>query len=129
VPGRAVYFSEINLRLGGTTHPFLMARHITCGVYEQATGELLVDSAPRVYKASDNIKSERYLGLTPAQVIAAVADAGLAYDPVTKTGATLHLLGAVTRYGKFGLVCIAPSHDQAEELHDRVLERIGAAAP
>ena len=127
VPGRGTFFSEINLRLGGTTHPFLMARHITGGVYDQDTGELLVNGTTRVYKASDNIKSERYLRLSPAQVIAAVADAGLAYDPVSKTGATLHLLGAIPRYGKFGMVCIAPTHTEADELHDRVLERIGAA--
>ena len=127
VPGRGIFFSEINLRLGGTTHPFLMARHITGGDYDQGSGELLVDGATRVYKASDNIKSERYLKLSPAQVIAAVADAGLAYDPGSKTGATLHLLGAIPRYGKFGLVCIAPTHAEADELHDRVLERIGAA--
>lgn len=128
VPGRAVFFSEINLRLGGTTHPFLMARHITGGAYDQATGQLFVDGAPRVYKASDNIKSERYLGLEPAKLIAAVDDAGLAYDPVTKVGATLHLLGAVPRYGKLGLVCIAASHAEADQLHDAVLWRIAACA-
>lgn len=121
VPDRGVYLSEINLRLGGTTHPFLMARYVTGAVYDQATGELLVNDRARVYIASDNIKSQRYIGLRPGEVITAVSAAGLSYDPVTATGVTLHLLGAVTGYGKFGVVCIAGSHEEADELYRRVL--------
>ena len=40
VVGDDVYLSEINLRLGGTTHPFWMARLATAGRYDPATGEL-----------------------------------------------------------------------------------------
>ena len=132
VPGRGVFLSEINLRLGGTTHPFLMARYITGGVYDDASGCLLVDGEPRVYTSSDNIKSPRYVGLTAQQLISAVADAGLAFDPQTNTGATVHLLGALNGYGKYGLVCIARSHAEADTLYDLVLdcvERLADAAP
>ena len=128
VPDRGVYFSEINLRLGGTTHPFLMTHLMTGGDYDQDSGQLLVGGRPRVYKASDNIKAAAYTSLTPRAVIDAVAAAGLAYDPVTATGATLHLLGALPDHGKFGLVCIADSDAQADALHDAVLERIDALA-
>ena len=131
VPGRGVFLSEINLRLGGTTHPFLTARYITGGTYDEASGHLLVAGEPRVYTSSDNIKSPRYIGLTPRQVISAVAEAGLAFDPHTNTGATVHLLGALPGYGKYGLVCIGRSHDEADALYDRVLdcvERLADAA-
>lgn len=128
VPDEGVYLSEINLRLGGTTHPFLMARYLTQGIYHPDRGELLVDGEARVYKASDNLKSERYVGLRPADVIAAVDDAGLAFDPVTATGATVHLLGALRSYGKLGTVCIACSQEEANALYDDVVAVVDAAA-
>jgi hypothetical protein len=131
VPDVGVFLSEINLRLGGTTHPFLMARYVTGGVYDDDRGELLVDGSPRVYKASDNLKSEQYVGLRPGDVIQAIAAAGLQYDPSTATGVTLHLLGALTGYGKCGALCIARSHQEADDLYNGVvatLDRLGAGA-
>ena len=122
VPDRGVFLSEINLRLGGTTHPFLMARYVTGGHYDPAAGQLIVGTEPRVYTASDNLKSPEYVGLSPRQLIAAVDEAGLAFDPVTNTGATLHLLGALPDYGKFGLLCIGRTHDEADELYERVVQ-------
>jgi hypothetical protein len=54
VVGGHVYLSEINLRLGGTTHPFWMARLATGSAYDLATGELRrPDGSPRCYVAND----------------------------------------------------------------------------
>ena len=130
-PDRGIFLSEINLRAGGTTHPFLMARYVTGGVYDPSSGQLIVDGEPRVYTSSDNIKSDRYVGLAPAAVIGAVAEAGLAYNHRSKTGVTLHLLGALPAYGKIGVVCIAASYDEADELHRQVIACIDdlASAP
>ena len=36
-----IYLSEINLRMGGTTHPFWMARLVTGGVYDPSTRQLI----------------------------------------------------------------------------------------
>jgi hypothetical protein len=56
---------EINLRKGGTTHPFLMLQFLTDGRYDPETGEFLTPTGqPRCYYASDNLESERYRGLT-----------------------------------------------------------------
>ena len=128
VPDRGVFLSEINLRLGGTTHPFLMARYVTGGAYDERTGQLLVDGIPRVYKASDNIKAEHLKGLRAGDVIAAVDDAGLAYDREKGSGATLHLLGALGGYGKYGLVCVAGSHAEADALYDAVVACVDGVA-
>lgn len=128
VPGGGIYLSEINLRLGGTTHPYLMTRYITGGQYDPESGNLLVDGEPRVYKSSDNMKSPSYVGLTPREVIAAVEHAGLAFDPDTATGTTLHLLGATPGYGKYGLVCIARTHAEADDLYARTTACIDALA-
>lgn len=123
-----IYLSEINLRMGGTTHPFLMAKHVTGGTYDLATGELIVDGRPRCYVGTDNIYSESYIGLLPEDVIAAVDRAGLAYDRATATGITLHLLGALKRFGKMGAVCIASDHAEAESLQAELLRVVSSLA-
>ena len=112
-----VFLSEINLRMGGTTHPYWMARLLTGAAYDTTTGELVTpDGRPVSYVATDNLKSERLVGRMPAEVIDAVDRAGLAYDPATGSGAALHLLGAVPGFGKMGATCIAGSLDEADQL-------------
>lgn len=114
---REVYLSEINLRMGGTTHPFLMARYASQGHYDEVSGELVTDRGPRCYVATDNLKDERYLGLDPAEVIAAVRAEGIAFDRQTQTGVLVHLLGALRGYGKVGATCIGESFTDADGLY------------
>ncbi len=116
-----IHLSEINLRLGGTTHPFLMARLVTDGRFDASSGELVAAGIAKCYVGTDNIKSERYLGLLPQQVIAAVDRAGLGFDQRSNTGVALHLLGAVKKFGKLGATCIADSHEEADALYSELL--------
>ena len=123
VPGPAehdIRLSEINLRMGGTTHPFLMARLATGGVYDPSGGELVVDGRAKCYVASDNVKGSALVGRDVGDVIAAVDRRGLAFDPSRGTGATLHLLGAVPSFGKMGMTCIADSPDDADALYEEL---------
>ena len=122
--GNAVYLSEINLRMGGTTHPFWMARLATGGHYDTSTGELVVGGHRKRYVATDNIKSPALVGRTPAEVIAAVDRSGLAFDSATGKGATLHLLGALRPYGKMGATCIADTLEEADALADELLRML-----
>jgi hypothetical protein len=123
VVGGDVYLSEINLRLGGTTHPFWMARLATGAQYDVASGELRrPDGDARFYVASDNLKSERLRGHSPADVISLVERAGLAFDPASGTGVALHLLGAVPVAGKFGATCVGHSPEAADDLYRAVLD-------
>lgn len=126
--GYVVYLSEINLRVGGTTHPFLMAKGVSGGTYDAATGELRADGRNICYVASDNIKSPRYVGITPDRVLRALRASGLAYDDTTKSGATLHLLGALEGYGKLGATCLAPTIDEAAILYDEVVAMLDGSS-
>jgi hypothetical protein len=117
--GNAVYLSEINLRMGGTTHPFWMARLATSGRYDATSGELLTPTGSKSYVASDNFSSR--VGMTPQEMITAVHQAGLAFDAAPGTGATLHLLGALPKYGKVGVTCIANSSLDADSLYQSVV--------
>jgi L-lactate permease len=54
-------------------------------------------------------------------VIDAIDEAGLGFNPVTGTGAALHMLGALGAYGKMGVTCIADSLAEADVLYDAVV--------
>jgi hypothetical protein len=123
-----VYLSEINLRMGGTTHPFLMARFATGAIYDAATGLLVKRGASKFYVATDNLKSPAYVGLGPSQVIDAVVEAGVAFDHETRTGVMIHLLGAVERYGKLGILCVGDSAAHADRLYAATLAALDDAA-
>lgn len=114
------YMCEINLRLTGTTHPFWMARLATGGTYDPATGQLIAGGRTKCYTATDNLKAPRLVSATPTQVIEALTRRGLAFDPATNTGATLHLLGALREHGKMGATCIAETPQDADRLYEEV---------
>ena len=119
-PDGEVYLSEINLRMGGTTHPYWMARLATGGTYDAETGELVVRGQRRCYVASDNLKADALKGRTAVDVIAEVRRRGWAFDPERGTGATVHLLGALPEHGKMGVTCIGATMDEAQSLFAEV---------
>lgn len=116
-----LFLSEINLRMGGTTHPFLMVRYASGGSFDPVSGDLLVGGRRTCYVASDNIKSPGYAGLDPGRVVDALRAEGLAYDRAQHRGVLLHLLGALPGHGKLGAVCVATSMPEAERLHEELL--------
>ena len=122
---------EINLRKGGTTHPFLMLQFLTDGHYDPRTGSFLTPAGqPRCYYASDNLEVPHYRGLTPSDLIDIAALNGLHFHGACQEGVAFHLIGALSEFGKLGVVCIVPSHDRAEALYRRtieVLDREGCA--
>jgi len=114
---------EINLRKGGTTHPFLMLQFLTDGRYDAASGEFLTPSGqPRCYYASDNLESERYRGLTPYDLVDIAVVNGLHFHAATGEGVAFHLIGALSEFGKLGVVCIGATQARADDLHRRTVE-------
>jgi hypothetical protein len=116
-----VYLAEINLRVGGTTHPFGMASLVTDGRYDPASGHLLAGGRAKSYLATDNLKSPSLVGRQPQEVIDQVARLGLAYGHRSRTGATMHLLGALREYGKMGVTCIGDSEEEARQRYREVV--------
>lgn len=124
---------EINLRKGGTTHPFLMLQFLTDGRYDAATGEFLTPSGrPRCYFASDNLESDAYRGLVADDLIDIAVANGLHFHAATGEGVAFHLIGALSEFGKLGVVAIAETAERAEALYRKtvdVLDRAGGAPP
>jgi PGM1 C-terminal domain len=114
---------EINLRKGGTTHPFMTMKLLTNGYYDLATGLFYSQhQRPKYYIASDNLQKPEYRGLLPDDLMDIIADRRLHFDRSTETGTVFHLIGCLSEFGKLGLTCIGDSQRQAEEIYNRVIE-------
>jgi hypothetical protein len=117
------YAIEINLRKGGTTHPFMMLQSLTGGAYDGATGLLQTPAGqPRFYYASDNLESPLYRGMTPHDLVDLAVLHGLHYDGTTHEGVVFHLIGALSEFGKLGVVCVGGTRERAEDFYRRTVE-------
>jgi len=114
---------EINLRMGGTTHPALALRFLTGGEVDPVSGLLHgLDGQPKYYHSSDNVQSEAYRGLIPEDLIEILTRNRLDFNHRTTTGVVFHMIGAVSEFGKFGMTAIANSRAEAERLFLRTIE-------
>lgn len=112
------YAIEINLRKGGTTHPYLMLQFLTNGSYDHRTGVYrMPNGQSRHYLATDSLQSDNYKGLTPEDLIDVAICHDIHYDATTQEGVMFHLLGALSEHGKLGVVCIGATPERAEELY------------
>lgn len=118
---------EINLRVVGTTHPFLALRFLTGGELNPASGLFFsLGRRAKFYKATDNLQSDAYRSLLPEDLIDILTFNQLHYNHRTESGVLVHLVGAVSEFGKLGMTAIANSLREAEELYDRTLQVLAA---
>jgi hypothetical protein len=124
------YAVEINMREGGTTHPFGTLWMLTGGTYDAETATYTSASGrEKAYVATDDLESPAWIGLEPGALLAAAAEAGLAYDPATETGVVFHMLRTLKTEGRLGLTAIAETVELAQEVHDlsvALLDRLAA---
>jgi hypothetical protein len=114
-----VYALEINLRSGGTTHPYTVLSNLAPGTYDTEAGQwITTDGSPRSYCATDNMVDPAWIGLPPAAVIQAVATAGLEFDHTSETGVVLHMLSCLAIDGRFGLTAIGRTPHHAKRLFE-----------
>ncbi|HEX7137271.1 MAG TPA: peptide ligase PGM1-related protein, partial [Vicinamibacterales bacterium] len=118
---------EINLRVVGTTHPFLALKFLTGGELDPASGLFYsLSRRAKYYKATDNVQSDAYRGLVPEDLIDILTANRLHYDQRTEAGVLFHMIGAVSEFGKLGMTAIANSPAEAQALHDHLLAVLDA---
>jgi len=106
---------EINLRKGGTTLPYQMLQYLTDGHYD--TGDATFRTPlglPRCYYATDNLVNPDYRRLVPQDLIDLLVEHRLHFDQTRQQGLVFNLIGALSEYGKLGLVSIADTPAAAE---------------
>jgi len=120
---------EVNLRQGGTTHPYMALRAITTGQLDPTTGLFLAPTGqPLHYRATDNLVDPQLRGLLPADLVDIVAEASLHYDPARLRGTVFHLLGCLSEFGKLGMTCVATSPTEADQVYEATKAALLAAA-
>jgi len=114
---------EINLRMGGTTHPFLALQFLTGGGIDPESGLFLSPSGhAKYYRATDNLNSESYRGLLPEDLVEILTVNKLHYSHGSESGVLFHLIGALSEFGKMGVTAIANSREEVDDLYVRTLE-------
>jgi hypothetical protein len=112
---------EINLRKGGTTHPFMALKLLTNGVYNHDNGLFYSrQGTPKYYIASDNLEHDGYRGLLPNDLMDIIAFHRLNFRSTTETGTVFHLMGCLSEFGKLGLTSIGNSRDEADAIYHDV---------
>lgn len=123
------YAIELNLRKGGTTHPFLTLQFLTDGNYDPELGQFLtVNGEPKCFVASDNVENDEYRALSVHDVFDLAMQHGLHFDQARQTGVVFHMLSAIGDYGRLGLTAVAPTLGEAEALYKRTVRVIDEEA-
>jgi pheganomycin biosynthesis PGM1-like protein/ATP-grasp domain-containing protein len=116
------YAIEINLRKGGTTHPFLTLQFLTDGTYDTETG---IFTAPngrqKFFVASDHVESPAYRTLTPDDLFDIVVRHNLHFGQTRQTGVVFHMMSALGELGRMGLTAVGNSHEEAKATYDRAV--------
>jgi hypothetical protein len=117
------YAIEINLRKGGTTHPYILLQFLTDGDYDYENGMYLTaNRQTRYYFCSDNLKSDKYIGITPPDLVDIAMLHNLHYDGTSQEGVMFHLIGALSQYGKLGVVCIGSTPERAKNFYEQTVK-------
>jgi hypothetical protein len=110
---------EINLRKGGTTLPFHMLQFLTSGRYDDDSARYVTPMRQnRCYYATDTLQRTHYKRFIPEDLIDIVVARRLHFDDTRQQGIVFNLLGALSEFGKLGVVCIAETVDQARAMFD-----------
>lgn len=113
---------EINLRQGGTTHPFLTLQFLTDGRYipEEATF-VAPNGRRKFFVASDHIESDRYRGFTPDDLFDLAVRYRLHFDHAQQTGVVFHMMSALPERGQMGLTAVADSPEESGWMCEQVV--------
>src|SRR5215472_12279851 len=116
------YAIEINLRKGGTTHPFLTLQFLTDGTYNTETGIFTAPNGQqKFFVASDHVESPRYRTLTPDDLFDIVVRHKLHFGQTRQTGVVFHMMSALGELGRMGLTAVGNSHEDAKALYERAI--------
>jgi hypothetical protein len=127
--GWDVYAIEINLRKGGTTHPFLTLQFLTDGrydperaVFETPRGE------PKCFVATDHLESPAYRGLTHEDLFDMAVVHGLHFDQSRQQGVVFHMMNALEALGLVGLTAVGNTHAEADALYAQAVATLDNVA-
>jgi hypothetical protein len=121
------YAIEVNLRKGGTTHPFLTLQFLTDGTYDEDHAVFVApDGTEKHYVAADHMRVDGLERLTPPDLLEAALIEGVHFDQTTLTGTVFHMLSAMPTHGYVGVTCVGNSPADAQERYDEICRFLAA---
>jgi len=127
--GWATSAIEINLRCGGTTHPFMAISTLTDGIYDPLAGEFRTRLGDlKHYVATDHLDAPAYQALTPDDLLDVVSERSLGWDAERETGVALHMVSALAVAGRIGLTAIGDTPTDASALYRELKQTLDGLA-
>ena len=124
-----VYAIEINLRKGGTTHPFLTLQFLTDGSYDAERGAFVTPRGEsKCFVATDHLESERYRVFTHEQLFDIAVRHGLHFDQSRQKGVVFHMMNALAELGMVGCTAVGNTHEEADALYRKTVAALDAEA-
>ena len=118
------YAIELNLRKGGTTHPFLTLQFLTDGTFHADSGVFVTPSGtPKHFVASDHVEADALRVFTPEDLFDVAMVRRLHFDQTRLTGTVFHMMSALPELGQVGVTAVGDDPDDAEQRF-REAERI-----
>jgi hypothetical protein len=116
----SAYAIELNLRKGGTTHPFLTLQFLSEGSYDAEQGVFRTPGGDHKHLvATDHLESPALRTLRDDDLFDIMVRHGLHFDQSRQTGVVLHMISCLTELGRIGLTAVGDTPEQAWELHQR----------
>jgi hypothetical protein len=124
-----IYAIEINLRKGGTTHPFLTLQFLTDGAYDAASGAFVTPRGePKCFVATDHLESPNYRAFTHSDLFDLAVRHGLHFDQARQRGVVFHMMNALAELGLVGLTAVGNTHGEAEALYAQTVAALDSEA-
>jgi PGM1 C-terminal domain len=116
---------EVNLRKGGTTHPYETLAALTGGSYNPDSATFISPTGQhKHYVATDHLEAPVLRALGRDGVLALTRRPGLRFDPMRRVGPIFHMLSSIDELGRTGFTAIADSAEEADELYAHVTETL-----
>jgi hypothetical protein len=115
------YALELNLRVGGTTHPYQALAHLAGGVYDAETATFTTAAGGRRhYVATDHVQTRELRALGRDGVLALARRNDLRFDRTRGVGAVFHMLSSLDELGRAGFTAIGENPDEADAIYAHV---------
>jgi hypothetical protein len=116
---------EINLRRGGTTHPFLTLQFLTDGSYDAESSRFLTPTGDeRHLVATDHFADESLKGLRVVDLFDLIAVSGMHFDQARERGVVFHMMSGITEMGLVGMTAVGATAAEADRLFTETGDRL-----
>ena len=120
---------ELNLRKGGTTHPYETLAGLTGGVYDHEAATFTTPTGQqKFYVATDHLQAPELRDLGRDGVLWLARRGALRFDAMRRAGVVFHMLSSLDELGRTGLTAIADTAGDADELYERTQQTLRAHA-